>query len=91
MPVWEKYETEDGTPYYFNTETEETTWDLPADYDGDEAVQNAEATDDVDYAGTEAGAQADPDTGAETYEGVVYVVTYKVYFYCCVASNSDSV
>jgi pre-mRNA-processing factor 40 len=27
--AWEQHETEDGTPYWHNTDTDETTWEQP--------------------------------------------------------------
>lgn len=33
-PKWTTVCTEEGDEYYFNTQTEETTWDKPDDYDG---------------------------------------------------------
>ena len=35
MPIWEQLKTEDGQTYYYNKETEETSWTLP---EGEEAV-----------------------------------------------------
>ena len=36
MPLWERYQSDDGQNYYYNTSTEETTWDKPAEFDGEE-------------------------------------------------------
>ena len=35
MPIWEQLKTEDGQTYYYNKETEETSWTLP---EGEEAA-----------------------------------------------------
>jgi len=40
--VWEKHETDDGQVYYHNTETDETTWDVPEGYNQDEDDTNNE-------------------------------------------------
>eukprot|EP00339_Tiarina_fusa_P019291 CAMPEP_0117076354 /NCGR_PEP_ID=MMETSP0472-20121206/53812_1 /TAXON_ID=693140 ORGANISM="Tiarina fusus, Strain LIS" /NCGR_SAMPLE_ID=MMETSP0472 /ASSEMBLY_ACC=CAM_ASM_000603 /LENGTH=186 /DNA_ID=CAMNT_0004802195 /DNA_START=141 /DNA_END=698 /DNA_ORIENTATION=+ len=40
--AWVAYQDGEGREYYFNTETEETTWDRPADY-----VPSEPATDEV--------------------------------------------
>jgi len=33
MPLWQRYNSAEGAPYYYNTETEETTWDAPEGFD----------------------------------------------------------
>eukprot|EP00980_Cylindrotheca_fusiformis_P009116 scaffold1984_cov99-Cylindrotheca_fusiformis.AAC.1 len=38
---WVAYQTDEGQEYYFNTETEETTWEKPADFYRDESIEEA--------------------------------------------------
>eukprot|EP01119_Soliformovum_irregulare_P001434 TRINITY_DN1113_c1_g1_i4.p1 TRINITY_DN1113_c1_g1~~TRINITY_DN1113_c1_g1_i4.p1 ORF type:complete len:495 (-),score=167.90 TRINITY_DN1113_c1_g1_i4:1287-2771(-) len=35
--LWSEAFTEDGTPYYYNTETNETVWEKPSDFDSRES------------------------------------------------------
>jgi len=30
LPGWEEFKTDEGEPYYYNSRTNETTWDKPA-------------------------------------------------------------
>ena len=46
--AWEKHETDDGQVYYYNPDTEETTWDTPAGYDGDATTKGDDDDDDDD-------------------------------------------
>lgn len=54
MPLWQRYQSDDGAYYYFNTDTEETTWDEPDGFDhaAADAEDAAEVSNDGVYCAT---------------------------------------